>query len=77
MAGTDRIALDAVGVAILRLFGTTSEVSRGSIFAQAQIAKAVELGLGIDSPAKIRFVTGDIASQAFAAQISNILNEAI
>lgn len=73
-AGTDQIALDAVGVAILRLFGTTSEVSKGAIFAQEQIARAVELGLGIDSPTKIRFVTGDAESQAYAETISALLN---
>jgi uncharacterized protein (DUF362 family) len=49
LAGTDRVALDAVGVAILRHFGTTSEVSAGDIFGQAQLARAVELGLGVRS----------------------------
>jgi uncharacterized protein (DUF362 family) len=73
LAGTDRIALDAVGVAILRLFGTTPEVSRGGIFEQEQIARAVELGLGIDSPDKIAFITDDSASQAYAEQIRNTL----
>jgi uncharacterized protein (DUF362 family) len=73
LAGTDRIALDAVGVALLRLFGTTPEVSRGKIFEQEQIARAVELGLGVDSPDKIAFVTSDTASQAYAEQIRNIL----
>lgn len=74
LAGTDQIALDAVGVAILRLFGTTPEVSEGDIFAQAQIARAVELGLGIDSPTKIRFITDDVESQAYAETISTVLH---
>jgi len=73
LARTDRIALDAVGVAILRLFGTTPEVSRGRIFEQEQIARAVELGLGIDSPDKIDFITDDTASQAYAEKIRNTL----
>ena len=73
LAGTDQVALDAVGVALLRLFGTTSEVSQGAIFAQAQIARTVELGLGIDSPTKIRFITGDAESQAYAEVISAVL----
>ena len=46
IASTDRIALDAVGVATLRIYGTTGEVENGSIFEQEQIARAVELGLG-------------------------------
>ena len=74
LAGTDRIALDAVGVAILRLFGTTPEVSQGAIFVQEQIARAVELGLGIDLPTKIRFITGDANSQAYAETISTFLH---
>ena len=73
LAGTDRIALDAVGIAILRLFGTTPEVSQGSIFEQTQIARAVALGLGVDSPAKIQFVTGDVESQAYADTIRALL----
>ena len=47
LAGTDRVAVDAVGVALLRHFGTTPEVSRGTIFQQEQIARAVQLGLGV------------------------------
>lgn len=73
LAGTDRVAVDAVGVAILRLFGTTPEVSRGKVFEQEQIARAVELGLGVVSPDKIRFVTGDADSAAYAAKIMQVL----
>jgi len=47
LAGSDRVAIDAVGVAILRLLGTTSQVSQGRIFEQDQIARAAELGVGI------------------------------
>ncbi len=73
LAGTDRVAIDAVGVAILRHFGTTEEVERGPIFEQEQIARAVELGLGVDSPDKIALITGDPASAAYAAAIGDVL----
>jgi uncharacterized protein (DUF362 family) len=73
LAGTDRVAMDAIGVAILRYFGTTPAVSRGSIFQQEQIARAVELGLGVDGPEKIELVTDDPDSAAYAAQIREIL----
>lgn len=74
LAGTDRVALDAVGVAILRYFGTTPEVSRGAIFEQEQIARAVELGLGVSAPHLIRLVTDDDApSAAYAAEIQQVL----
>jgi uncharacterized protein (DUF362 family) len=74
LASRDRIALDAVGVAILRLFGTTEQVSAGRIFEQAQIARAVELELGARRPADIRIVTADTASEAFAAQLRPLIH---
>jgi uncharacterized protein (DUF362 family) len=39
LAGTDRVAIDAVGVAILRYFGTTPAVSQGAIFHKYKIAR--------------------------------------
>jgi uncharacterized protein (DUF362 family) len=74
LAGTDRVAVDAVGVAILRYFGTTDEVSRGKIFEQEQIARAVELGIGVSSPAQIELVTNDVESAKYAREIGAILN---
>lgn len=74
LAGTDRIAIDAVGVALLRHFGTTAEVSRGTIFEQEQIARAVQLGLGASSPKQIELVTGDRESAEYAKQIRAILD---
>jgi uncharacterized protein (DUF362 family) len=67
------VAIDAVGVAILRLLGTTPEVSQRRIFEQDQIARAAELGLGIKSPDQIQLVTDDPESEAFAIQVRDIL----
>jgi uncharacterized protein (DUF362 family) len=76
LAGTDRIAIDAVGVALLRHFGTTKEVSRGAIFEQEQIARAVQLNLGVKSPRQIELITGDRESAEYAKQIRAILDGA-
>jgi uncharacterized protein (DUF362 family) len=73
LAGSDRVAIDVVGVAILRLLGTTPEVSQGPIFEQEQIARAAELELGVSSAKQIRLITGDAESEAFAVQIRDIL----
>ena len=73
LAGTDRVALDAVGVALLRYHGCQTEVARGKIFKQDQIKRAVQLGLGVDKPDKIEFITGDPESAAYAAQIQEVL----
>jgi uncharacterized protein (DUF362 family) len=76
LAGTDRVAIDAVGVALLRFYGTTAEVSRGAIFDQEQIARAVQLKLGVSSPKQIELVTGDRESAKYARQIRAILDGA-
>ena len=73
LAGSDRVAIDAVGVAILRSLGTTAEVSRGTVFQQDQIARAAELGLGVTSPDQIEIVTDDAESRAFADEVRDIL----
>jgi uncharacterized protein (DUF362 family) len=73
LAGRDRVAIDAVGVAILRMFGTTPEVSRGRVFEQEQIARAVDLGLGVYGPEQIALITGDNNSELFAEQLQEIL----
>jgi uncharacterized protein (DUF362 family) len=53
VAGSDRVAIGAVGVDTLRSLGTTAEVNRGLIFEQEQIARAIELGLGVKLPDQI------------------------
>lgn len=74
LAGTDRVAIDAVGVALLRHFGTTPEVSQGAIFDQEQIARAVQLKIGVSSPKQIELVTGDPESAEYAKQIRAVLD---
>jgi uncharacterized protein (DUF362 family) len=73
LAGADRIAVDAVGVAILRDLGTTAEVRRGRVFAQEQIARAVELGLGVAQPEAITILADDVDGRAYADRLRPIL----
>ena len=73
LAGVDRIAVDAVGVAILRDLGTTPEVSRGRVFEQEQIARAVELGLGVAQPEAITLLADDADGRAYADRLRMIL----
>ncbi|HUW90934.1 MAG TPA: DUF362 domain-containing protein [Candidatus Nanopelagicaceae bacterium] len=73
VAGTDKIAIDAVGVAILRILRTTPEVTNGPIFEQDQIKRAVELGLGVRSPSNIEFLTDSEESEKLVSQIKEKL----
>ncbi|MBY8989255.1 MAG: DUF362 domain-containing protein [Candidatus Lokiarchaeota archaeon] len=75
IAGTDKVAIDAVGVAILRILGTTPEVTKGSIFDQEQIKRAVELGVGIKSSNEIEFITDSKEAEKLVAQIKEKLAE--
>lgn len=76
LAATDRIAVDAVGVALLRYFGTTPEVSRGAVFEQEQIARAVQLGLGVIGPRQIELVTDNEESADYATKVRAFLDGA-
>jgi uncharacterized protein (DUF362 family) len=75
IAGTDKVAIDAVAVAMLRILGTTSAVSNGSIFNQDQIKRAVELGVGIKSPDEIEFLYDSKESEKLIEQIKEKLAE--
>ena len=71
--GTDRVAVDAVGVAILRLHGGNETISRGRVFDQEQIARAVQLGLGAKGPEQVDIVSDDRESKKLADQVRRIL----
>ncbi len=74
IAGTDRVAIDAVGVAVLKDLGSTGEIMSKKIFAQEQIARAAELGLGVARPEDIEIRTGDEASSRYADRLREILS---
>lgn len=69
LAGTDRLAIDAVGVALLRHYGTTPEVEKGSIFEQAQLVRGAELGLGATSLRDIKLTPLDEHSERLSEDI--------
>jgi uncharacterized protein (DUF362 family) len=73
IAGTDRVAVDAVGLAVLKELGSNRKIMNTKIFEQGQIARAVELGLGASSPAAIKIVTGDPVSRQYADKLMGIL----
>jgi uncharacterized protein (DUF362 family) len=75
LASRDRVAIDAVGVALLRLFGTTPEVMRGRIFQQEQVARAASLGIGVASAEKIDLHPLDEHSRNAAVAIGKMLDE--
>jgi uncharacterized protein (DUF362 family) len=73
LASTDRVAIDAVGVAILKLLGSNEGIMRPKIFEQEQIARAAELGLGASSPSEIEVIPADKNSQDYRDRIMDLL----
>jgi uncharacterized protein (DUF362 family) len=73
VAGSDRVAIDAVGVAVLKDLGSNAAIMNTKIFEQEQIKRAVELGLGVSGPDRIQFVTSDTAGRDYAEKLKGIL----
>ena len=73
ITGTDRIAIDAVGLAVLKEIGSNKAIMDKKIFEQEQIARAVELGLGVAGPGDIEIIAGDEASIRYAERFRSIL----
>jgi len=73
LAAMDRVAIDAVGVAILKYLGSNESIMKPKIFEQEQIARAAELGLGATSPSEIEVIPGDRNSQEYRNQVVEIL----
>jgi uncharacterized protein (DUF362 family) len=71
--GSDRVAVDAVGVAILRMHGGNVTISRGRVYDQEQIARAAQLGLGATGPEQIDLVTDDPESKKIAERVRQTL----
>jgi uncharacterized protein (DUF362 family) len=75
LAGTDRIAVDAVGIAILKELGSNKDIMGRRIFDQEQISRAVELGLGVAHPGDIEIVADDEMGRGYAKRLMDILAE--
>ncbi len=75
LAGTDRIAIDALGLAVLKKLGSNREIMRRKIFEQEQIERAVELGLGVSDPEAIEIITDDEDSKRYAEKLTEILKK--
>ncbi len=73
LASTDRVAIDAVGLAVLKSLGSNESIMKPKIFDQEQIARAVELGLGASSPSEIDLISADKDSQDYEKVIEAIL----
>jgi uncharacterized protein (DUF362 family) len=75
VAGTDQVAVDAVGLAILKDLGSNDAIMGTPIFQQEQMARAVEVGLGVRGPAEIDLVSDDAGGTAYTEKLRSILDQ--
>jgi len=75
LASTDRVAIDATGVAVLKLLGSNDKIMGSKIFEQEQIERAVELGIGASSPSEIVLIPADEKSKEYRDRVAEILGE--
>ncbi|MDI6754645.1 MAG: DUF362 domain-containing protein [Thermodesulfobacteriota bacterium] len=75
LASTDRVAIDATGVAILKLMGSNENIMKHKIFEQEQIVRAGELGIGAAAPSEIELIPADETSQEYRNQVAEILKK--
>ncbi len=73
VAGTDRVAVDAVGLAILKDLGSNDAIMGTPIFEQEQMARAVEIGLGVSGPDQIELVSDNDEGKAYVTTLKEIL----
>lgn len=73
LASSDRVAIDAVGVAVLKAIGSNEAIMQRKIFDQRQIARASELDIGVSSPSEIEVISADQESMEFRDEVAQIL----
>ena len=73
LASRDRVAIDAVGVAILKLYGAKGKVGEADIFEQDQLKRAVELGFGVKSVDEITLTPLNDESRVETERIERVL----
>jgi len=75
IAGTDRVAVDAVGLAVLKELGANPTIMDRNIFDQDQIKRAVALNIGISGPQYIDIITPDEKSRDYADRLNAIISQ--
>jgi uncharacterized protein (DUF362 family) len=77
LASRDRVAIDAVGVAVLKLYGARGKVGEAAVFEQDQLKRAAELGFGVKSPEEIKLTALNSESQTEVKRIERVLTQQI
>lgn len=74
LASNDRVALDAVGVALLKIYGATDNIKKDKIFELDQIRRAAELDIGVKSVREIRLTPLNDECKTDVEKIQRVLD---
>ena len=75
LASTDRVAMDATGVVILKLLGSNHRIIGPKICEQEQINRAVDLGLAASSASEIVLIPADEKNKEYRDRVAEILKK--
>ena len=73
LASRDRVAIDAVGVAILKMYGAKGKIGEAGVFEQDQLKRAAELEFGVKSVNDIKLISLTDESRVEAERIEQVL----
>ena len=77
LASRDRVAIDAAGVAILKIYGAKGKVGEADVFEQDQLKRAAELGFGVKSADDIQLTPLNDESRVDADRIGGVLKASV
>lgn len=77
LASQDRVAIDAVGVTILKMYGAKGKVGEADVFEQDQLRRATELGFGVKSATEIQLTPLNEESRFETERIEQVLKAQI
>ncbi len=73
LASKDRVALDAVGTTILKMYGAQGKIADEKVFEQDQLKRAAQLGFGVKSAKEIKITSLNDESRIESEKIKQIL----
>ncbi len=73
LVGSDPVALDATGVAILKELGSTDVIMNTPTFELEQLARAAEIGIGVTGSEQISLVSDDAVGNDYIEKIKDYL----
>lgn len=74
LASKDRVAIDAVGVAVLKMYGAKGKVGEADVFEQDQLRRAAELGFGAKSVGETKLTPLDDETHIETEKLEQVLD---